>query len=558
MRQLVQETDVPTLEIPRAPLLWVLVPQILGCLAGLNTGMEPSLLWAAGGGAFLVMVLIKGWGSPAGKCAGVWAVFFLSWGWMETREADIVGQDILELPPRAAGIEVEVQRVFRQTDKYGRVSGIGQVRDAPVEMDYLLGQGIYFLAYRKDLGDGLIQGARVTFKGIIYPMGWEGEEPDGFDEYLEKNGILFKMHRAILAGIDPNLPLFQGFCHRANLRAQEILRTGPGGDSPAADARVAMMLGDKEALEYDWKHAFKRSGTMHLFAISGLHVGILAMSLAFLLRFTPLPQWGQVFTGLGVLWLYVQVTGGQPSAIRAFIMAAIFWGGAIVLRKGSPFAALVASAVLVLAMNPLDLVQLGFQLSYAVVWVILLYGIPLGEAIQDKWAAEAKFIPPESISFSQKARISLKQAISTAFGICFAAMLASTPLMVGHFGLLVIGGILLNMLVSFAAFISILLGAASLLFGIFYISPVVAFLNILSGRLIDLMLILVSWSVSIPGYYYETTFRHGLFAPGIVVMLLALLALLQKFRPRLGIHFFWIPPVACAIVIALAIVPAPL
>jgi competence protein ComEC len=544
------------MEIPRAPLLWVLVPQLSGCLTGLMSPVSPIWCWLLGGGALVVALLARVLSSPSGKTAGIVAAYFLSWGWMETKESDALPMDVLGLPPRAVALELEIKRIYRQTDKFERVSGVGRVATAPLEMEYLLGQDVYILAYRKGLEDPLVRGEKVTIKGIVYPLGWRDGELDGFGTYLQKQGVFFEIRRALIEKVGSDTPPFQKFCCQANLRAQEILRTGPGGDSVQADARVAMMLGDKEALGYDLKEAFKRSGTMHLFAVSGLHVGMIAISLAFLLRFLPIPHWGQTIFGIIVLWLYVQVTGGQPSAIRAFIMAAIFWGGSLVMRKGMPFAALVASAVLVLAINPLDLTQLGFQLSYAVVWVIILYGIPLGEAIQAKLTSELKFIPAESMTVGQKLRVKLKEHMSGVFGICFAAMLASTPLMVGHFGLLVVGGILLNMLTAFVASVAIVLGAAALFFGILHVGPVVVLLNVVSGQLVSLMILLVNAAVSMPGYYYETGFRHEAVAPGIVVLLLAGLVLLQKFRPKLGAHFFWIPPAACAIVTDLAIVPA--
>jgi len=55
-----------------------------------------------------------------------------------------------------------------------------------------------------------------------------------------------------------------------------------------------------------------------------------------------------VVLGLGVLFLYVEITGGQPSAIRAFLMVSFLWGSRIIMRRSNPFPALVGSAVFIL------------------------------------------------------------------------------------------------------------------------------------------------------------------------------------------------------------------
>ena len=65
---------------------------------------------------------------------------------------------------------------------------------------------------------------------------------------------------------------------------------------------------------------------MHLFAISGLHVGVVALVVGGLFGILPLPRKLKIIAGLGSVFLYVQITGGQPSAMRAFIMVTCLWG----------------------------------------------------------------------------------------------------------------------------------------------------------------------------------------------------------------------------------------
>jgi len=542
-------------EVPRAPLLWVMIPQMLGYVGGMQREVDP--MWACLGGVLLLMVMFWRRSKKLGlvKLTGAAAILLLSVGWYEFREVRGVPPEVLDLPPRAVDLQVEVEKIFKQSDKFERISAIGFVRKAPVEMEYLQGGRIYFLAYRKEIEEPLIPGSTLLLKGIVHSIEWEREEASNFRGFLEKIGIYFVANRAIVSEIVSPAPAFTSFCYRANQECQRILRLGRGEESIPANVHIAMMLGNRSVLNPEQKEVFKYSGTMHLFAISGLHVGVIAFSLATFLRWLPIPVWLQTVLGLGVLWFYVQITGAQPSAMRAFIMVGVFWAGTLVLRKTSPLSALVASAVLVLLIDPEELGQLGFQLSYAVVAVILLYGLPIAKAIQDRLSPDLQFIPEESQTFLQRFFHGVKCSLGGAFGVCFAAMLASTPLIVGYFQTLVLGGVILNVLIAFIAMVTIVLGGVSLVLGVGQLGWLVSWINTVSGWLIQGMLKMVEMAVSVPGYYHHFQLRHDLMAPvGVTCLILWLLAAQQQ-RKQLGIHFFWIPPLGCAIYLGLACVP---
>ena len=125
---------------------------------------------------------------------------------------------------------------------------------------------------------------------------------------------------------------------------------------------------------------------MHFFAISGLHIGVIATAIAQFLLLIRIPRKVSPFIGLPLLFLYVQITGASPSAVRAFLMALFFWASFAFVRQRSPLAALAASAVFVLIFQPAQLWSIGFQLSYTVVLSILLFGLPLYETASEKLA----------------------------------------------------------------------------------------------------------------------------------------------------------------------------
>ena len=114
--------------------------------------------------------------------------------------------------------------------------------------------------------------------------------------------------------------------------------------------------------------AFTLIGVMYLFAISGLHVAIVAGALLLCLRHIPrLPRSAAELAALALVWLYVEITGGSPSARRAALMFTFYLIALWIGRPRGSLGAILAAGLVTLILNPLDLHSPGFQLSYSVV-----------------------------------------------------------------------------------------------------------------------------------------------------------------------------------------------
>ena len=146
---------------------------------------------------------------------------------------------------------------------------------------------------------------------------------------------------------------------------------------------LGMLLGEKAVLSTEQQNAFMRSGTFHIFSISGLHVGVIALALQSLLRLVRVPRRPAVALSLLVLWLYVQITGAGTPAGRAFLMIAFLLAAQVFRLPGNGLAALSAAALVTLLSDPLQLFSTGFQMSYSVVVALVVMGVPLAE----KWLA---------------------------------------------------------------------------------------------------------------------------------------------------------------------------
>ena len=268
-----------------------------------------------------------------------------------------------------------------------------------------------------------------------------------------------------------------------------------------------MMLGMKGELNTENKQLFLKTGTLHLFAISGLHVGIVALSLAGILNLLRVPAKVSVVVGLALVYAYVEITGANPSAVRAFAMTAFFWAGHSIARQMPPFQALTASAVIVLLLQPSQLFSPGFQLSYSVVSGILLWGMPLHRAARDRlYAAQ-----PWKIRFQsegEKRFFKVVEIILGALIISLAAFLASAPLSILYFGIFPPPAILLNLILVPAATLVIFSGMLSLIFGLAGVEVLSVFFNHGPLTLILLTEKMLESLVDLPGFFFEMRWIH--------------------------------------------------
>jgi competence protein ComEC len=139
----------------------------------------------------------------------------------------------------------------------------------------------------------------------------------------------------------------------------------------------ALVLGIKDTLDANIQQSYAATGTMHVLAVSGLHVGILYTLLRFLffIRRKSYKPSNLLTTSLTIslLWLYAGVTGLSPSVCRATIMLSLVAIAQAFKKKSQIYNALAASAFLILAWNPSWLFSISFQLSYgAVIGIIYL------------------------------------------------------------------------------------------------------------------------------------------------------------------------------------------
>ncbi|MBN1386893.1 MAG: ComEC/Rec2 family competence protein [Bacteroidales bacterium] len=134
----------------------------------------------------------------------------------------------------------------------------------------------------------------------------------------------------------------------------------------------AMTLGYRELLDNEIKEEFRKSGIIHIMAVSGLHVGIISMIIVYFLKITRIRSGTlRLLISLLLIWTYALLTGLSPSVTRASVMFSFLNTGYLINRPVKPLNSVMASAFLILIANPHMLYEPSFLLSYSAVIAIV-------------------------------------------------------------------------------------------------------------------------------------------------------------------------------------------
>ncbi len=224
----------------------------------------------------------------------------------------------------------------------------------------------------------------------------------------------------------------------------------------------AILLGRRSDLSPERKQTFADAGTIHVFAISGLHVMVIAWLLKESLTRLGAPPRLRGLVCIPLMWAYVILTGARPSAIRAATMATFLLAAPTFNRRPDMLASWSVTAFAVYGLSPENLFDLGCALSFAVMFGIVF------------WLQWVQHFEPW---FEEKSRA---RRYAAELGVSFAAWLAGVPLTAYAFGRFTPGGLLANFAVLRCAKWTVRFGAGGLAAS-FVCLPLAALLNIVSA-----------------------------------------------------------------------------
>lgn len=281
-----------------------------------------------------------------------------------------------------------------------------------------------FTQYRDSVpfsvGDSLLLEARLytlSSTGNLYEF--------DYNTYLRHQNIQAR-------GVPLSLPTKTGhsedlysFCHSLQERLQHKLATVIP-DSTTFNLLSAICLGARQNLPSDTKQLFQYTGTIHLLAISGLHIGAIYLFLLYILRLVGLRNRKYTLALIPLLWLITGITGLSPSACRAAtILSFIIIGEAFYLDH-VPLNTIAAAAFFTLLIQPELLYSVSFQMSYAAYTGIVLI-FPL-------IATRTKNIPPIVWKFYSLLCVS------------FSAQILTLPITAYYFHTVSLNSILFNLI----------------------------------------------------------------------------------------------------------------
>lgn len=533
----------------RAPLLWLLLPFGAG-IAAAEAGLAPANAALALVGVGSALATAFGARSDARCGRGVWiaglatACACFGAGWLRWRAPEPL---VWTLPPREVSVVLRVEQVFPLVPQRKTTNGLARILRAEGTAAALAGQRVYFSAIRKVSVPPAASG-EYRFTGVVEALPPPDEDARGFGAYLATLGVRTRVTRGHLEHETRPPTRFRRFCDDAQDRLATILRRGLEKHPNVVSLYLAMLLGEKAVLSAEQQSAFMRSGVFHIFSISGLHVGVIAMAIQSALQLLRVPRRAAIVAGLAVLWLYVEVTGGSAPAVRSLLMIAFVLGSRVFRLPANPLAALAAAALATLLLDPRQLFSTGFQMSYSVVVALLVMGLPLAERWQAAWRPW-RDLPEVSWKPWQRWTRDRGREILGGLAITWAATLASTPSSIGYFGLFSPGALVANLVILPLSSLAIVSGFLAILSGLAHADALVNLFNHAAALLIRVMDALVQHGTDLPGVYFNAEFRAAWVAPAALVFVLATMFLGASFRWRKAVGGYWLPVAAVALVV---------
>ncbi len=235
-------------------------------------------------------------------------------------------------------------------------------------------------------------------------------------------------------------------------------------EQPVAGLLKCVLLGDRGAVTDEQNVGFQRTGTVHFLAVSGLHIALVALSLALLLRLLKTGPRVSAALVMCLIGFYALMAGFRPSDVRAGVMIGTLYLAVILFRKRDLFNSLALAALVILVAAPGELFSVGFQLSFAAVIGIVALTPELNRFVFRRDPLFERLQAPEErvwfVSF-------LRRYGEGVLSISIAAWAAAMPLVAYHFNIVTPLTPIFNLFLTFLLWIVLLCGFPAVVLGPF-------------------------------------------------------------------------------------------
>lgn len=497
-----QEIVKSTLPPRRRPLVGVTLFVILGVAVGLVTPVSPMWFW--GVGALLILPLFVWIRRPGSIIPLMLAGLALVAAHARLDCGPRSRLKIANMLPRPTEYIQFIAVV--QEDAVPRPTRPGFPADAvfPARVEGLNRAGHWQrvaddirVVLRGYPADGRLPqyGERWRFQGIVRPA-----IPRRRGLFtLPENEAVIDPDRAFFLDAHRGNP-FKAWCMERRRTCRAILSRGLADYPEERGILQALLLGYREDLPSALRQDFAATGTVHIFAISGAHVGMMTLLLTGFLRALGIPITRWFIFVAPALVVYTVMTGAATSAIRACIMALLLLAAPFFRRQPDAISALAMAATLILLVAPKQLGDLGFLLSFTAVAGLLAIQ-PILDATLIKWFRRDEWqLPTEELSAGRRVREKFL-GLARFASVSVSAWIGTSPLTAFFFNLFSPVALIMNLMVIPTAFLILLTGVMSLLVSSF--SSLGSELFNHAGRTLAYFLAhSIAWAARLPGGHW--------------------------------------------------------
>ena len=307
----------------------------------------------------------------------------------------------------------------------------------PVKNPNLAVEAKLLIRFRESIP--LRYGDQIELQGILRRPN-EQRNPGGFDyrSYLARRGVFGLLYpnrgHKIVPTDRSGFPLLH-WTEGVRRRVEIVIDKAYRDNRIHAQVLKGMFLGLRNELSPDILDAFRNSGSIHILAVSGLHVGLIATVCFFGFSLLRLPRKATDLLTIAAVVLYACLVGFRPSVFRASLMAVIFLISRIIERDRDLFNLLAFAALGLLLINPAQLWDIGFQLSFAAV-ASIVYLMPKWESFIARIIGLDRTDP----TVDQDSAISPRSVwmrgvwwLAMGFGVTLSAQVGTTLIIAWHF-----------------------------------------------------------------------------------------------------------------------------
>jgi competence protein ComEC len=488
------------------PLFWLAVAAGAGIMLGRYEPQDFRLL-AVGGVLLLVLALWwKGWIS---RLALIGATLMIFQFYAQVREHGLPATHLKHLIGQRGRSGEMVCRVLDlpilKTTGNGesRMEFTGEVESLADLNGLKNSSGKVRVIVRQPGVLTLVPGQTVAIQGF-----WQRPDrtvnPGEFDyrAYLENKRIYYilKCQGDSVQEVRPSRDPFTLTAFHLREHMLSVLKLGLEDDPQISGLMAGMLFGYKEGITEEVEEAFRATGTLHLFAVSGQNVGVILGMLLVILQLSGLIRWRWAWLMLPILLLFCLATGMQSSATRAFLMTALIVFAWAIYRPTNLFNVLGAAALFLWVIDPAELFDVGFQLSFFVVLGMALGTEPLLSWLY-QWGKPDPWIPRRLIP---QWRLSIDKTYFLFCGVVatsLCAWLASQALIYYYFNLFAPVTLLANIVVMPLAAL-ILTASVLSVAGSFVTTGCSVLLNQVNWLALKCLILIVECLATLPGGHF--------------------------------------------------------